>query len=604
MEVPLSRISLYLQNAVVAIEDRRFYRHHGLDFIGIGRALVVDLRAGRVVEGGSTITQQTAKNLYLTPERTFGRKVREAFLAVQLEILYSKKEILEMYLNRVYFGRGAYGAEVAARVFFGKSARELTLGESALLAGVIRGPNLYSPFLHPDAARDRRAEVLARMVQQGMITNARASVAAKEPLRLAATRTQVWPAAYFIKEIVDDISRRYPDGEALLYSGGLTIETGLDLRMQDRAEKAFADGLAGADPDLEGALAAIDPRTGYIRAMVGGRDFGRSRFNRATDARRQPGSVFKPFLYAAAIDQGYTEATTIVCEPTQFPQQNGTIYAPVDYGTEPYHYRPFTLKDAIKTSDNVVSVKLNELVGPDRMALYAREMGISSPIRPFLSLALGTSEVTPLELARAFCPLANSGIRVDPIFVRRITDRSGKVIEETRPNLNPVIDPRTAFIVTDMLRAVLGPGGTGAHLAPIVGRPAAGKTGTTQNRKDAWFVGYTPELVTAVYVGFDSPSRSVGLPGGQIAGPIWANFTREALAAVPPSQFAAPDGIVSARISADTGLLAGPWEVNVENDFFYRGTEPTQYSYQVPVPVVPQSYLQRLLPQIWPFIRR
>lgn len=600
LEVPLDQISPYLQQAVVAVEDHRFYQYHGLDLIGLGRALVSNIKAGRVVEGGSTITQQTARTIYLSPERTLWRKVREAVLALQLELRYTKKEILELYLNRVYFGRGAYGAETAARAYFDKPAASLTLGESAMLAGVLRGPNLYSPFLDPDRARARQAEVLERMVAQEMITGAEAEAAKKEPLRLAASRSQVWPAAYFVKEIVDDLSEKYPDGEALLYSGGLTIETGLDLKMQKAAETAFAAGLAEADPELEGALVAIDPQTGYVRAMVGGRDYGRSQFNRATRARRQPGSAFKPFLYTAAIDQGFTPASMINCEPVQFPQRTGDPYAPTDYGDEPYHYRAFTLKEALKISDNVVAVRLNELVGPERLAHYAREMGISSEVRPFLSLALGTSEVTPLELARAYCPLANSGLRVKPILVRRVLDRSGNVIEDNRPVLEPVIDPRTAYIVTDMLQAVLSPGGTGEHLAPVVGRPAAGKTGTTQNRTDAWFVGYTPDLVTAVYIGFDSPSQPVGVSGGTIAGPIWANFTREALAGTRPREFDRPDGLVTARINTDTGLLASAWDTNTTDAVFYRGTEPTRSGNEGTWPFTPQSFFQRFLPRNWP----
>jgi membrane carboxypeptidase/penicillin-binding protein len=311
--------------------------------------------------------------------------------------------------------------------------------------------------------------------------------------------------------------------------------------------------------------------------MVGGKDYDRSQFNRAL-AKNQPGSTFKPFLYAAAIDHGYTAATTITCEPVSFPQAGGAPYQPRDYGGS-YHYRPFTLKEALFTSDNVVAVRLNDQVGADTAAAYARKMGIESTIRPVLSLPLGTSEVTPLEMARAYGPLANRGIKAEPFYIQKVTDISGKVLEERRPKLEQALDEKTAYIVTDMLTGVLQPGGTASNIAGAVDRPAAGKTGTTENYRDAWFMGYTPDLVTAIYVGYDDKSKGVGSTGGVIAAPIWAGFIKEALRDVAPSDFPVPAGVVKVNICADDGLLAGDFNTRVIEAAFVQGTEPASVCY-------------------------
>jgi len=311
--------------------------------------------------------------------------------------------------------------------------------------------------------------------------------------------------------------------------------------------------------------------------MVGGRDFARSQFNRAVQAKRQPGSVFKPFLYTAAIDRGYTQASALTCEPVEFPQSDGTVYKPTDYGTDPYHNRPFTLKEALMISDNVVSVKLANEVGMPTLIDYARKMGIKSDLRPYLSLALGTSEVTPLEITGAFSVLASGGIKTEPLFVLKIVDKNGNVIEETRPRKERALSSSTAYLVTDMLAGVLQPGGTASSIAGIISRPAAGKTGTTQNYRDAWFVGYTPDLAAGVYVGYDNPNKPVGAPGGKIAAPIWANFMAQALKNRPPVDFPVPPEIIQVSICADSGLLATPYSPNTLTASFIRGTEPRQF---------------------------
>ncbi|OPZ74681.1 MAG: Penicillin-binding protein 2D [Firmicutes bacterium ADurb.Bin456] len=571
--VSLDQVSPYMQDAIVAIEDARFYRHKGVDPVSLARALFRNLRAGKVVEGGSTITQQLAKNLYLHPGRSIGRKLEELFLTIQLERTYTKKEILEMYLNEIYFGQGAYGIEMASRTYFSKPALALNLAESAILAGIPRGPSIYNPAQNMKAAKARQETVLNRMVELGMISGEQAGRAEREPLLPSTKPATVRNAPHFTDEVVKYYSQNYSNGLETLYSSGLLIYTTLDLKMQEAAEKAMAGGLENLDPGLEGALVALDPKTGRIKAMVGGRDYAKSQLNRVF-ARSQPGSAFKPFLYAAAIDRGYTAGTTIVCEPVRFPQAGGEDYVPRDYQGY-YHFRPFTLKEALFTSDNVVAIRLNDQLGPGVMAGYAKRMGIDSSLRPYLSLPLGTSEVTPLELARAFGTLANRGVKTEPYFIQKIVDGAGRVLEERKPLLEQVLDEKTAYIVTDMLTGVLRPGGTAAGPGGTLGRPAAGKTGTTENLREAWFVGYTPDLVAAVYIGYDDKSREVGLTGADVAAPIWADFIKGALEGVPPSEFPVPDGVTKVNICADDGLLAGEFNTRVIEAAFVQGTEPT-----------------------------
>ncbi|MBE3589068.1 MAG: penicillin-binding protein 1A [Thermoanaerobacteraceae bacterium] len=570
--VALKDISPEMQKAVVAIEDARFYRHHGIDPVGLARALYRNARAGKIVEGGSTITQQLAKNMYLGPEKTLTRKIKELWLTIQLERQYSKDEILQMYLNQVYFGQGAYGIEMAARTYFAKSARDLDLAESAMLAGLIRAPSLYNPVVDPDRARDRQAQVLQRMVELGMITPQQAKEARAKPLKPRNQVAGQTTAAYFVAEVVKYIQQKYPQQPDLVYSGGLTIRTTLDLDMQKAAEKALQDGLSAQNPDLEGALVALDPRTGYIKAMVGGRNFNRSQYNRAL-ARSQPGSAFKPFLYAAALERGYTAATTLECKPASYPVPGQEPYRPTDFNGG-YHNRPFTLKEALYTSDNVVAVELNNRLGPETLVACARRLGIDSPLHPYLSLPLGAEEVTPLEMARAYGALANRGQLSKPLYITQILDRRGNVLEENNPQLQPVLDEKIAYIVTDMLKGVLQPGGTAADTGKLLNRPAAGKTGTTTGLKDVWFVGYTPQLVCAVYVGYDDKQKSTGATSGQLAAPLWAGFMAAALQDQPAEDFPVPGGVTLVDICADDGLKATPFSRRVIRAAFVEGTEP------------------------------
>lgn len=576
LEVSISEVPALTQEAFIAVEDTRFYKHFGLDPIRILAAAWADLKAGKRVQGGSTITQQTVKNLYLSREKTFGRKIVEAWLAIQLERKYSKKEILGMYLNQIYFGQGAYGIEVAAQTYFGKHASDLDLAESAMLAGLPKAPNTYSPFQNWDGAKKRQKIVLNQMVEEGYITSSEAVKAENEKLVLKSTNLKTGKAPYVMNEVIKYVTENYENGAQMLFSEGLSIYTTIDSDMQEEAEKAFDKQLAERK-SLEGALVAIDPSNGYIKAMVGGRDYSVSKFNRATQARRQPGSAFKPFLYAAAIDRGYTQGSTLTCEPVGFPQGTEKPYSPTDYGSVPYHNRPFILKKALAISDNIIAVKLANEVGAATAADYARKMGITSKLRPYLSLALGTSEVTPLEITGAYATLAAGGVKTEPMMIVKITDKNGKVLEEHKPKKQQVLSPETAFLVTDMMSAVLQPGGTASSLAGIISRPAAGKTGTTQDFRDAWFVGFTPDLAAGVYIGYDDPNKSVGVPGGKIAGPIWANFMAGALRDKTPVDFKVPSDIVQVQICTDSGLLATPYSPETITASFIRGSEPKEY---------------------------
>lgn len=583
--VTLNRVPRHLQQAMIAVEDPRFYTHFGVDPLGILRAAAANLRAHKVVEGGSTITQQLARNLYLGRERTLGRKLRELFLTLQLEARYSKQEILELYVNQIYLGSGTYGVQAASQLYFGKDVDNVTLTEAALLAGLPRGPELYAPLRNPELARTRRNFVLDRMVERGYLTAARGAEARATPLALAKPRPS-GRAAYFVDYMMREIRERHPELEADIRRGGYRVYTTMDLAMQEVAEKSFNEGMLPARPDArgvpqpQGALVAIDPRNGYIKALVGGRDPENASYNRVVDAHRQPGSAFKPFLYAALLSRGYTATDQQMSDYVSFPGLRwDKPYVPTNY-TEggrkpPYQYRPLGMREAIEMSDNVVAVKWASVLGPATLVNYAHRLGIESQLEPSLPLALGTSEVTPLEMAAAYAPFANMGWKVKPMAIRRLVDKDGQVIEENAPQLTEVMNEGVAYILTDIMKGVIARG-TAANLAPLLDRPAAGKTGTTDQNDNAWFVGYTPDLVAAVWVGNDYPSPLPGF-GSTLAGPIWARFVSRALASQPPRDFTRPGNVVKVAVSAADGLLANPTSP-VVLELYLRGTEPVTVS--------------------------
>jgi penicillin-binding protein 1A len=572
--VPLAHIPQSLRDAVIATEDKRFYYHWGIDPIGIARAFAQNYRRGRIVEGGSTITQQLTKLLFLTPDKSLERKMKEAVLALELERRYSKDRILEMYLNQVYFGHGAYGVEAAARTYFGKSVSELSVKESALLAGLPRAPTTYSPFDHADVAKRRREVVLRRLVDFGALKDSDAKRLARSDLGLIPPERRRTTGQYFLDYVQQGLEAKY--GADMVFKGGLNVYTTLNPTMQLAAEQALRDGLKALEGRTikgkpaehpEGAIVTVEPQTGYVRAMVGGYDFFRSEFNRATQARRQPGSAFKPFIYIAALESGFTPATRVDDAPISYPLANGQVWKPENYDRK---FRgSTTLQQAIEESVNVVTVKVQERIGLNHTIQVARRFGISSPLDVNLSLALGTSDLTLMELTSAYSALANQGQWVPPTTVRYVTDAQGKLLEESMPEPREAVSPETAYVITHMLRGVVERG-TG-QAAKVLNRPIAAKTGTTNDYSNAWFIGYTPRLATGVWVGYDRP-RSLGKDetGSRVAVPIWVGFMGKVLGDSPKEDFPMPDKVVIVPVDLDPSNEC----VRVVPMAFVKGTEP------------------------------
>ncbi|MCE5202962.1 MAG: PBP1A family penicillin-binding protein [Actinomycetia bacterium] len=555
-DVPLEKIPAQLRQAVIATEDERFYEHQGVDPIGILRALWTDIRHPNALQGGSTITQQYVKVAIVTPERTLKRKLMEALLAYRLEKNYSKDEILALYLNTIYFGHGAYGVQTASQTYFGKNVSDLGLAECAMLAGVIKSPGRYSPFLDPEAARGRRATVLAQMVDQGYVDSAAAAQANAEPLALAKPRSSSSQAPYFVEYIKQLLTDTY--GADMVYRGGLRVKTTLDLGMQKAAEKSIADAL-DREGDPSASLVAVDPATGEIRAMVGGRDFASQQFNVAVQGHRQPGSSFKPFVLVTALSDGVSPERTFESGPRSFRLPNGQTWKVT--GASGGRKGPMRLREATEKSVNSVFAALVLEVGVDATAKTAQRLGITTDITPVPAIALGGLEegVTPLEMASAYGTLANGGVRVSPHAILSVTGPSG-VLETAQPTSAQAIPADVAYLTTDILKGVISKGtGTAAR----IGRPAAGKTGTTQQYRDAWFCGYTPDLAASVWVGYaDSQKEMLNVHGRKVTGgsfpaEIWADFMKAALADTPKKDFERPGGLTSLKICLESGQKAG-----------------------------------------------
>ncbi len=657
--VPIAKIPDVVREAFISAEDSNFYRHKGVDVLGIARAALANFTAGTVVQGGSTITQQVVKSLLLSPEKSYERKLKEILLSLRLERQLTKDEILYLYLNLIYLGNGAYGVGAAAQEYFGKDVGDLDLAEAALLAGLPQAPSRYSPVKHWDRAKYRQRYVLERMARERYVTWEASEQALQEEIQLTrhdANGPTYVAAPYFVEHVRRLLEERY--GGTAPYQAGLNVYTTIDLPTQRAAEKALrtnldtidmgrtrarplrrltsaeADrflataraardpnmpepgrayqalvlsvdktgarvqvnrftgllvatkehplptGLAkydviavrrhvtktggglelelDSDPQLEGALVSIDVTNGYVKALVGGYDYERSQFDRATQALRQPGSSFKPFIYSAAMDRGWTPASIIVDEPIVLAG-GGQVWMPKNYDDK--FIGPTTLRNALAHSRNVVTVKLAQSMGLNYLINYLPRFGFSRPFGKNLSISLGTAEVTLFELARGYTAFATGGRRLDPIFITKITDPHGKVLEEFHAQSNPVIAPETAYLVTSMLESVVQIG-TGKRVAAL-GRPVAGKTGTTNDMHDAWFVGYTPELLTGVWVGYDS-ERSLGKnqTGGRVAAPIFLDFMQAALGDAPVSDFPIPDGVTLVSVNGNL-------------ECFKKGTEPS-----------------------------
>ena len=528
--VPLERIPRALQEATVAVEDRGFYRHIGVDPRGIARAAVHDVLSLGVRQGGSTITQQLARNVYLTRSRTLTRKLAEVILALQLERAYTKSEILELYLNQIYFGEGAYGVQVAAKTYFGKEVSQLTLAESALLAGLPKAPEYYSPFEDEQRAVDRRDLVLGMMAEQGYITPAEEQEAEQSPLKLVQSRKPLGlssyrAAPYFVSYVLRDIASRY--GPDALYKGGLTIQTTLNLEMQKAAEEAEQWGLQLAHRFKAGEMAVVvvDVHTGAIKAMVGGSDWKKTQFNRAVQAGRQAGSSFKPFVYTAALEQGYTPESKVLNAPVSYPGAAGKRWSPHNYKAGGYGM--VTFRRALALSINIAAVKVADMVGIGSVIATAERMGIYHDMQPVLPLAIGYCNVSPLEMASAFSVYANKGMRTEPYGIHKIVDALGRTVEEHQVKTWRVLDERIAAQIVDMLGDVIKYG-TAASIRSQLSFPAAGKTGTSSYYKDAWFIGFTGDLSAAVWAGNDNFTPTSGMAGATVPAKVWARFMTQA----------------------------------------------------------------------------
>lgn len=592
LEISLQKIPDLMKKAVINVEDNRFYEHSGIDFKSIGRAIWVDIRGGGYIEGASTITQQLARNVLLTQKKAITRKIQEVFLAVSIERNYTKDEILERYMNQIYFGHGTYGVEAASRLYFGKSVTELQLHQMALLAGIPKNPTGYSPYFNPVAAKERRALVLQQMVKYNSITREQANTANHLPLDIIPLSAAKRRAPFFTDYIIQRL--RGIIEEDALRTGGYSIYTTLDPGMQQAAEESVAT-LQGGVPDSNKVLqpqmciVAIDPRNGYIKAMVGGRDYSNTQLNRVTSLR-QPGSTMKPFVYTTAIDSWeYTPSTIMVDEELKFNTPQGE-WKPTNYDKK---FRgEVTLRQALENSINIIAIKLVDSLGASRIIKYARQMGLKSLVLStnsthndlnYSSLALGglTKGVAPIELASAYTPLANQGIYSEPIAVLEVRDSDGNIIFSDHSHQQVAIPEATAYLVTDMLKGVII---RGTGQAAMIDRPAAGKTGTTSNNTNAWFVGYTPDLLASVWIGNDTQNTAVKIGdrqlGSSTAAQIWGIFMNKALAHTPPSDFVVPPGIVSGiEICSQSGLLATSNCPEPVYETYLAGTEPTTQCY-------------------------
>ena len=587
--IPLSQMPERLIEAILAVEDRRFYSHVGIDPFAVGRAIWRNLTKGGVVQGGSTITQQLAKNLFYSPQRTFIRKVKEALAAIVLEAKYGKREILESYLNEIYLGQAGfvsiYGVGEAAHRYFGKTLDELTTGEIAMIAGLIKGPNSFAPTKHRELAQQRRDVVLRVLRDQGRVTEEEWKTAVNEPVRVAPPDDALAEAPYF----VDTVLKQVEEALGTPLPEGLRIDSTLDSLMQQTATEGLESGLArlelaypalkGSEQPLQGAVVVLDPSTGAILALVGGRDYRVRQFNRAVQAHRQAGSLFKPFVYLTAFEASrsgatpsMTPATLLADEPVTFESENGT-WAPQNYDRQ---FRgSVTLRSALEQSLNVPAVRVARAVGTQPILDMIRQLGVTTAVTNDLSVALGSPAVSLLDMVTAYGTMANGGIWVRPTSLRAASDRNGMTVWTAAPDRRQAVSPQAAYLVTSLLDGVVRRGtATKAKVLGLTGA-IAGKTGTTDGYRDAWFIGYTSDLVIGVWVGFDD-ERAIRLTGAQAALPIWLDIARRMLPEQAPP-FSPPSGIVTRAIDPKTGQLATSQCPEQVEEVFIEGTEPTVY---------------------------
>ncbi len=571
--VPITELPQYLQDAVISAEDRRFWQHEGVDFLGLMRAVYINASRGKAVMGASTITQQLIKNLLLTPEQTAKRKVAEALLAFQLERHYSKQQILELYMNLVFLGHNVYGFEAASQIYFGKSARQISIAEAALLAGIIRSPEYFSPYHRPEEANKLKELVLNQMAEDQRITPEQKEQAMKQKIQLVGLRTS-YPHPYFLDYVSAKLRQDY--GDAPFRTGGWKVYTTLDPALQTRAESLLSSDLPrlqrlGAS---QAALVAIDPRNGHVRALVGGVSYRLSQFNRAFQAQRQVGSTFKPFVYLAGFENGKNLQTRYNDAPTNFGG-----YRPRNYDRR---FRgEVSLLQSLTQSLNIPTIKLAQDIGMGKVINAAHRAGIKSPIGEDLSAAIGSSEMNLLELTSAYGTFAQNGQRVEPTVITKIVDSEGMVLYEHSPRPEQVLDPGATAMLNAALKNVINAGtGTGAQ----IGRPAAGKTGTTDQAFDTWFVGYVPQLVTGIWAGNDNPSATRG-GGGSMCAPLWRSFMLDAVRGLPILDFAGftPPASPSASVSASADASPSP-SASASNSITEISAEPTANTQPVQTP--------------------
>ncbi len=564
--IPFSQIPPTLIHAFLSAEDARFYEHPGIDLWSIFRALIKNVEAGHIVQGGSTITQQVTRSLLLSPKRTLLRKIKEAILAWQIDHVLTKNQILTIYLNQIYLGEGAYGVEAAARVYFDKHVNQLDLAQCALIAGLTPAPSRFDPYKHLDLAKKRQAYVLKRMVEEGYITLKQAQEAYNEPLHLKREKLNPPPGTgYFFSALMQDLIQRY--GLERLRTDGLTIITTLNPKWQKIAAKELKRGIRAVlrrHPDdkdmkksIQGAIVVMDAKTGAVRALIGGKDYNKTQFNRAIQARRQPGSSFKPIVYAAAISKGVIRPNSLIIDdPISLPGANpNQPWRPENF--EGFFHGPVTVRTALIHSINIIAIKIAMLVGLNPILNLAHNLGITVPLAHNYSIALGSSGVPLIQMVQAYSVFPNEGKVVAPQFVEKIIDRDGNVLEQLTPQTRQVLDPVTAYEMVDLLKGVIQDG-TG-RFAKRLHRPAGGKTGTTDWCRDAWFIGFTPNIVTGVWIGReDNQPLGKRETGGRVACPVWTWFMEKALKNTPVHRFPIPEGIAFAPVNQKTGEISLP----------------------------------------------
>ena len=580
--VGIDSISQELLNATVAVEDRKFYNHHGFDIKRIGGAILADFRAGSKVQGASTITQQYARNLFLDHDKTWARKLNEAFYTIRLEMNYSKEEILEGYLNTIYYGHGAYGAQAASQYYFGKDTKNLTLSEASMLAGIPKGPSSYSPLENLEKAKDRQRIVLGSMQTQKYITKADSEKAAQEALSLkgnhATPRSRVAP--YFQDAVKQALKNQLHLDERTIELGGLRVYTTLDEDQQEKAEKSLSSTIPESS-GIQASLIAMDPDTGEVRALVGGKDYTKSSYNRVTQALRQPGSTFKTLLYYSALENGFTPSTTLKSETTTFTFNGGhSSYSPHNYNHQ-YADGDITMAQAIALSDNIYAVKTHLFLGEQNLIDTARKFGITAKMEPVPALALGTAGVRSIEMANAYSMLANGGKKVEPTFIKRVENQKGDVIYSKPDDHEQILDQNQAYVMTEMLTGVFDDtlNGytkvTGSTISSQLTRPYAGKSGSTPT--DSWMIGYTPQLVTAVWTGYDQGKKIEVPEEKSYAKKIWATYMESGLKGQPAKEFKVPKNVIGVYVNPKSGKLATDACPSKRLTYYVKGTEPLEY---------------------------